>query len=226
MDGLLLFNKPILWTSHDAVDFFRRRLGQRRIGHGGTLDPLATGLLLVLVGEATRWSARLSGLDKDYAGSFTLGIRTDTQDLEGRYLAETDPGPQDHGSVADVLRQMRGRMEQLPPAFSAVRQAGKKLYQHARSGAAVEAKPRPVEVTEFELVRFEWPEAYFFLSCSKGTYVRSLCDEAGRRLGCGATLSSLTRLRVGPYRLADALDERTVRESTNAEIERRLLGEP
>jgi tRNA pseudouridine55 synthase len=223
MDGILLFNKPILWTSHDAVDFMRRRLNQRRVGHAGTLDPMATGLLVLLLGHATKRSNELVGLEKEYEGSMRLGISTDTQDMEGRVLSEA---PYEEIAQEDVLRvfgEMKGIRPQTAPAFSAVHQAGRRLYEMARQGLAVEAPSRQVEIKHFELCGFFPPEVYFFVTCSKGTYIRALCEEAGRKLGCGATLSSLVRTAIGPMRLAAALTEEKVLRLSLEEIERHLL---
>lgn len=206
MDGILLFNKPILWTSHDAVDYARRRLGQRSVGHAGTLDPLATGLLVLLVGSATKRSNELSGLDKDYAGTIRLGVTTETQDMEGRIVSESPVDSVLESRVREVFGALTGPLEQAPPAYSAIKKDGRKLYEWARKGVAVAPEPRKVTVARFELLGYDEPEARFELTCSKGTYVRSLAEETGRRLGCGAALSSLVRTRIGPYSLADALD--------------------
>lgn len=223
MDGILLFNKPILWTSHDAVDFIRRKIGQKSVGHTGTLDPLATGLLVMLIGKATKLSGMLTSLDKDYSGSMMLGISTDTQDLEGRVLAESTAPLPDDARVHSVFSEFLGAQLQTPPAYSAVRQNGKKLYELARQGLDVEAKPREIVVSEFSITRLALPEICFFLTCSKGAYVRALCDEAGKRLGCGATLSALVRNRVGPFRLAQALTREQIERLPCDLLERLLL---
>ncbi len=223
MDGILLFNKPILWTSHDAVDFFRRRLGQKKIGHAGTLDPMATGLLVVLLGKATQAFAALSGLDKDYAGSMTLGITTDTQDLEGKILSEGNYDGVDENRLRSIFSSFFGNLEQTPPSFSSVKKHGKKLYEWARKGVVCLAEKRPVTIHEFHLKAFAAPEAYFLLSCSKGTYVRALCDEVGKLLGCGATLSSLARTRIGKFALKDALTEKEVKMLSLEQLEKRTF---
>lgn len=207
MDGILLFNKPILWTSHDAVDFFRRRLGQRKVGHAGSLDPMATGLLLILAGSATKLSSSLSGLDKDYEGVMTLGVMTDTQDLEGKILSAEDPTAVTVADVRRVMTEFEGPIRQIPPSFSAVKSGGKKLYEWARRGVKLEVEAREITVKRFELTAFASPDAHFSLSCSKGTYVRALCDEAGKALGCGAALSALVRTRIGEYHLKDAVTQ-------------------
>ncbi len=207
MDGVILFNKPILWTSHDAVDFFRRRLGQRKVGHAGSLDPMATGLLLILAGSATKLSSSLIGLEKDYCGVMTLGVTTDTQDFEGKILSESDASSLQETEVRQVMAGFQGQIRQVPPAFSAVKSRGKKLYEWARRGITLDVEAREITVKRFELTAFSSPDAHFFLSCSKGTYVRSLCDEAGKVLGCGAALSALVRTRIGEYHLKDAVTQ-------------------
>ncbi len=222
MDGILLFNKPILWTSHDAVDFIRRRLGQKAVGHAGTLDPLASGLLVMLLGKSTKRSPEFSALDKDYSGTMMLGVCTDTQDLEGKIVGTSDWGRVGSEEVAEVFSNLSGRQLQTPPSFSAARKGGRKLYDWARRGVAVEASPKEITVSQFLLTQFEPPEIHFFLTCSKGTYVRTLCDEAGRRLGCGAALSALSRTRVGPFALKDALGETAIREWALPDIEKRV----
>ena len=207
MDKIILFNKPILWTSHDAVDFFRRRLGQRKVGHAGSLDPMATGLLLILAGSATKLSSSLSGLDKDYRGVMTLGVTTDTLDLEGKILSESDASSLQEMEVRRVMAGFEGQIRQVPPAFSAVKRQGKKLYEWARRGVPLDVEAREITVKRFELTALSLPDAHFSLSCSKGTYVRTLCDEVGKALGCGAALSALVRTRIGEYHLKDAVTQ-------------------
>ncbi len=212
MNGILLFNKPILWTSHDAVDFVRRRTGLRAVGHAGTLDPLATGLLVLLLGPATKRQNEFMGLDKSYEGVMTLGFSTDTQDCEGRVLAESDFSHVHRETIENVFKKYTGKIRQTPPLFSAVHVKGKKMYEWARHGGGpgAVAAPRPNEreitIHRFELLRLNLPDIYFTLSCSKGTYVRTLVDSIGQDLGCGATLTALVRTRVGSYSLNDALD--------------------
>lgn len=223
MDGILLFNKPILWTSHDAVDFVRRRVNQKSVGHAGTLDPLATGLLVLLLGKATKLSGKLIDLDKDYAGTMTLGITTDTQDMEGKILSVKDFSAVTQEDAEKAFSNLCGEQIQEPPSYSAVRKNGKKLYEWARRGVAVEVEGKKITVPRFDLIGFLPPEVYFFLTCSKGTYVRSLCHLAGQNLGVGATLSSLVRTRVGSFSLEHALNEAQVRNFSLSEIEKKLV---
>jgi len=223
MDGILLFNKPILWTSHDAVDFVRRRAGQRAVGHAGTLDPLATGLLVLLLGNATKLSAEFSAYDKDYSGSFHFGMTTDTQDMEGRLLEARDASDLTAAQIQEAFRSLQGTQPQTAPLYSAVKKNGKKLCDWTRQGVSVERTPRTITVTRFDLLRYDAPEAYFSLSCSKGTYVRALCDAAGSKVGVGATLSALVRDRVGPFLLTKASDEKSLWALPAADLARRLL---
>jgi tRNA pseudouridine55 synthase len=223
MDGIFLFNKPILWTSHDAVDFMRRKCGQKSVGHAGTLDPMATGLLVILMGKATKLSSQLSGLDKDYSGVMTLGLTTDTQDLEGKILLTADYDDIDEKRLESVFSSFRGEITQVVPLYSAVRQNGRKLYDLARRGTALAEMPqKTVQVSRFTMTRFAPPDVSFFLTCSKGTYVRSICDDAGRRLGCGAVLSALVRTRVGAFSLENALDAADIKRFSIEELEKRL----
>ena len=226
MDGILLFDKPHAWTSHDAVDFIRRRAGQRAVGHAGTLDPMATGLLVLLLGKATKLSASLSGLDKDYLAMLTLGIRTDTQDLEGRILETRPADGVDAARLRNIFASFLGPQSQKTPAYSAVKKEGRKLYEWARQGVSVEAAPRSIVIDALELLDFRLPDASFFLRCSKGTYVRALCDAAGEALGCGAALSALRRTRVGGFLLNDALSEAGVLGLSQAELAKKLLPGP
>ena len=223
MDGILLFNKPILWTSHDAVDFVRRRLRQTSVGHAGTLDPMATGLLVMLVGKATKWSQELTGLDKVYRGAMELGVTTDTQDMEGRILSFKRYESASQGRVEKVFLDLEGPQSQTPPAFSAVHKEGKRLYEWARQGKTFTVEPRQIKISRFHVERFSPPEIHFSLQCSKGTYVRALCDVVGEKLGTGAALSCLVRTRIGDMELAGALDQRDLQKLSAAEIQSRLL---
>ena len=224
MNGILLFDKPLGWTSHDAVDFVRRCTGQRAVGHAGTLDPLATGLLVLLLGKATKLSSSFMEFDKDYDGSFRLGIETDTLDMEGRVI-RTGPWDLPEAIVLHAFGEMKGTQLQTPPAYSAVKIAGKKSYEYARSGTAIAIEPRKIIISEFRLTRYEAPEACFFVSCSKGTYIRSLAADLGRRLGTAASLSSLRRRRVGPFSLEAALKKSNLEGVSAAQFETHLVSD-
>lgn len=223
MDGILLFDKPIGWTSHDAVDFVRRRAGQRSVGHAGTLDPMATGLLIILIGKATKLSSELMGLEKDYEGSMRLGLETDTQDLEGRIVSTSDWQAVTEEAVRSVCVGLTGPQSQMPPAYSAVKKDGHKLYDLARKGITVTVEPRQVVVSRFDVLAMNGPEVHFTVTCSKGTYIRSLASSVGERLGCGATLSSLVRTRIGTFQLSSALHEKDLRAQPREVIQSRLI---
>ncbi len=203
-DGLLLVDKPAGMTSHDVVDAVRRRFRFRKVGHGGTLDPMATGLLVLLIGRGTKVSDRVMGADKTYEGSFRLGVETDTEDADGRVTAEHDPSGATGEAVRAAMAARQGDQMQTPPMVSAIKKEGVPLYKLARRGQTVEREPRLIHVYEFTLLGFEPPCARFRLRCTKGTYVRTLCADIGRELGCGAFLESLRRTASGAFTVADA----------------------
>jgi tRNA pseudouridine55 synthase len=202
-EGLLLVDKPGGMTSHDVVNRVRRALGTRKVGHAGTLDPMATGLLVLGVGRATRLLRYLSGLDKDYEGTGRLGVETDTLDADGEVVRTTAV----QSTRADLERAMAaltGDLEQRPPAYSAVKVGGVTLHKAARAGEQVEAAPRPVHVSKFELSSFDGRDFAFRTTVSSGTYIRVLVADAGGALGCGAHLIALRRTRVGPFTIGEA----------------------
>jgi tRNA pseudouridine55 synthase len=203
-DGLLLVDKPGGMTSHDVVDVVRRAFGTRKVGHSGTLDPMATGLLLVGVGRATRLLRFFGDLPKTYAGTARLGVRTDTLDADGAVVA-TMPVEVTRQDVERAFASMLGSSSQRPPAYSAVKVGGRKLYEAARAGDTLEAEPREIRVDRYDLTAFDPPDIGFAVTCSGGTYVRVLLADAGDALGCGAHLTSLRRTAIGPYRVEDAL---------------------
>jgi tRNA pseudouridine55 synthase len=202
-DGLLLVDKPKGVTSHDAVDAVRRALRVRKVGHAGTLDPLATGLLVMGVGRATRLLRFLGELDKEYEGTGRLGEETDTLDADGD-VVRTTPVHVEVAEVRGAMAELTGEIVQRPPAYSAVKVEGRRLHRAARGGAPIEATPRRVRVDAFELLGSEGRDFDFRVVCSGGTYVRSLVAEVGTRLGVGAYLVRLVRTRIGPFRLDHA----------------------
>jgi tRNA pseudouridine55 synthase len=206
VSGMLLFDKPEGWTSHDAVAAFRRMLPPgTKVGHCGTLDPLATGLLILLVGPCTRLQARMQGLDKVYAGKIRLGLTTDTGDITGKVL-ETKPVPAlDLERIQSCLDGLRGVVETSAPAYSAVKHKGKALYKYARAGIAVPPKPRTCTVHAWSALSLASPDFEHRLTCSSGTYVRSLAEVVGRKLGCGGTVLTLRREGIAGFRIEDAL---------------------
>ncbi len=202
-EGLLLVDKPKGMTSHDVVDAVRRALGTRKVGHAGTLDPMATGLLLVGVGRATRLLRYLGDLPKTYEGTGVLGVETTTLDADGE-VTRTGDVAVTREELDRAASELLGNSMQRPPAFSAVKVGGRKLYEAARKGETLEAAPRPIRVDAFEILTLE-PAAFGFrVTCSGGTYVRVLVADVGSRLGCGAHLGRLRRIAIGPFEVRAA----------------------
>jgi tRNA pseudouridine55 synthase len=206
VNGILLVDKPPGMTSHDVVDRIRRAAGMRRIGHTGTLDPAATGLLILCLGNATRLSEFLTGLDKTYEGTLLLGTTTDSYDLDGTVLEEREVPALSIEALQTVCDGFTGTIMQVPPMVSAVKVGGERLYKRARKGETVEREPRPITVREFQILDFASPRAMFRLNCTRGTYARSLCHDIGQIIGCGACLADLRRTAVGKYQVKDALN--------------------
>lgn len=202
-DGLALVAKPAGITSHDAIDRVRVALGTRKVGHAGTLDPMATGLLLVGVGAATRLLRFLGDLEKVYEGTVRLGAETDTLDADGVVTA-THVVDVTGAAIEAAASRLIGAHDQVPPAYSAVKVGGRKLYEAARAGEALEAPARPIVVHDFAVTRVTGDDVDFATRVSSGTYVRVLAADLGRDLGCGAHLARLVRTRIGPFRLEDA----------------------
>ena len=202
-DSLLLIDKPKGITSHDAVDAVRRALGVRKVGHAGTLDPMATGLLVMGVGRATRLLRFLGDMEKEYKGTARLGEETDTLDAEGQ-IVRTAPVDLGESEIAAAMAGLTGKLQQRPPAYSAVKVGGRRLHREARAGRPVTADPRTIQVDAFELRGFDGRDVEFRAVVSGGTYVRSLAADLGQRLGTGAHLVRLVRTRIGPFRLEDA----------------------
>ncbi len=203
--GLILIDKPQEWTSFDIVNCIRSRFNIPKVGHCGTLDPAATGLLVLVIGKFTPLAAKLSGTDKEYEGTLLLGVSTDSQDITGTVLQERDWQHVTEEQVRQVFAGMRGKQKQLPPMVSAVKKDGKRLYELARQGVEVERELRDIDIIELEITKIELPRVWFRVACSKGTYVRTLCHDIGEKLGCGGTLEALNRTRCGEFKLADAL---------------------
>lgn len=202
-NGIILVDKPADWTSHDVVAKLRGILHERRVGHSGTLDPMATGLLTVFVGRATRAVQFAETHNKHYVASLRCGYSTDTQDTSGRVTAQTGISPTE-AELTDVLPEFMGEISQIPPMYSAIKVSGKKLYELARKGETVERKPRMVNISELSLVGHDGDDFVLSVSCSKGTYIRTLCNDIGERLGCLACMSALRRTNAGPYDVRDA----------------------
>ncbi len=205
MDGFLNLNKPAGPTSHDMVGRVRRLLRVRRVGHGGTLDPLASGVLPIGVGAATRLLSFFQQGTKVYRAAVRLGVSTTTYDAAGEVVAERPLPALERAGLEQALAPFRGTIAQVPPPFSAIRQGGRHLYQRARAGEAVSPPPRQVHISRLALLSWEPPVLTLEVSCGSGTYIRSLAHDLGERLGCGAHLSGLVRLQVGPLDIATAL---------------------
>lgn len=203
-NGILLVDKPKGWTSHDVVAKLRRITGIKRIGHGGTLDPLATGLLVIGIGSATKQLERFVQGDKTYLAGITLGATSTTDDAEGELTARPVAGEPNEEMVVPMLQKFVGTREQLPPVYSAIKTGGKKAYAEARAGREVERKPRLVTIHELETVGYQYPRLMIRVTVSKGTYIRALARDIGEALGTGGYLSALRRERVGAYSLEQA----------------------
>jgi len=204
-DGILLVNKQSGPTSHDVVSRIRKRFSFKKVGHGGTLDPQATGLLVILIGRGTKLSSLFIGSDKTYEGTMRLGISTDTHDAQGNVLRESDCSFVTREQLEAEMKKLTGDILQTPPMVSAVKIDGVPLYKRARKGQIVERKPRLIHIYEFRLIDFSLPVATFRIKCTKGTYVRTLCADIGEALGCGAHLEQLCRTRSGDFELENAL---------------------
>lgn len=223
-DGVLLIDKPSAHTSHDVVARVRGILHMKRVGHAGTLDPMATGLLVLLLGKATKLSQYLMSVDKTYTGSVKLGQVTNTQDAEGDVL-ETRPVPElTEDAVRAGLRGMVGDQYQTPPMFSAIKIKGVPLYKSARAGEEIEREPRFIRVKRFDLTRWAPPDTLdFSVDCTKGTYVRTLAHDLGQKLGCGAHLSALRRISSGALNVDRAVTLEALQKMTPAEVQAALV---
>ncbi len=206
IDGLLLIDKSEDWTSHDVVNCVRRRFNLDKTGHCGTLDPFATGLLVLLLGKATKLQDQLMGQDKTYAGTIRFGIETDSEDRTGNIVARAETAGLSTEAITEAAARFVGPQTQIPPMVSALKVAGKPLYKLARQGKTIERAPRPIHIYSFDLqkIRLEQAEADFIVRCSKGTYIRTLAADLGRALGCGAHLQELRRLQSGNLHVEQA----------------------
>lgn len=224
LDGILLVDKPADHTSHDVIARLRGKLRMKRIGHAGTLDPMATGLLVVLVGKATSVSQYLISLDKEYTGTIKLGVTTNSQDADGEVLVTRPVSPAlTQADVQAAIKTMLGDQYQMPPMFSAIKIDGVPLYKLARKGEEVVREPRFIRVASWDLTRFAPPELDFRVRCTKGTYVRTLTHDLGEKLGCGAHLSALRRTGTDKLTLERALTIDQINALTLPEIEKHLL---
>ena len=220
MNGIINVLKPPGMTSHDVVYFIRKALKTKKVGHTGTLDPEAAGVLPICVGKATKAGQYLTDKHKKYRANIKFGISTDTYDKYGEIIKTKNPGVIDSNTLEAAIEGFRGIIKQKPPLYSAVKVKGKKLYQYARQGEEVEVKERTVEIFEFKVVGMIAPdEAMADITCSKGTYIRSLCNDIGEKLGCGAHMSQLVRLSSEPFSIENA---RTLEEIESCVLENRI----
>lgn len=211
LSAILNVNKPPDWTSFDVVRFVRGRCGEKRVGHAGTLDPAAMGVLPVLIGQATRLTEYLFDTTKEYVADIELGVVTDTYDAQGEVVSRADASEITEDAVRGALQIFRGEIMQAPPIYSAIKREGVPLYKRARRGEDVRAEPRPVRADKLDIISYAAPNLRLRVVCGKGFYVRSLAHDLGAALGVGGTLSGLVRSRVGAFRIEDAVDIETLR---------------
>lgn len=223
LDGILIVNKEENWTSNDVVQKVKRITGEK-VGHTGTLDPLATGVLPLLIGKGTMLSKYLINHDKTYIAKVKLGIKTDTADLEGNVIEKVDVNDNvcNEKNIKEVLKSFEGKQKQIPPMYSAIKIKGKKLYEYARSGQNVDIPERNIEIYEIELIGFDIDskEIEFKVSCSKGTYIRSLCEDIAKRLGTIGVMSYLNRIKVGEFSIEDAI---TINEVQEMDLNKKVI---
>lgn len=205
MNGILIVDKPKGLTSHDVVDSIRQRFKLKRVGHAGSLDPAATGVLVILIGTATKFSNFLTNADKEYLVKCLLGVVTDTDDLDGQVLVKTPQIKISRQEFERALSNFKGKIKQKVPRFSAVKLKGKKLYQLARKGQDFELPEKEICIYAIEIIEFNLPEVSLKIACSKGTYIRAFCRDLGAFLGCGGCVSTLRRIRSGFFSINDAI---------------------
>lgn len=222
MDGIININKPKDMTSFDVVAIVRRACGTKRVGHLGTLDPMAEGVLPVTIGRAGRVMDYLDTDIKVYRGSARLGLETDTLDIWGNTVRTCEDFSIDRKMLEKAMEAFRGVIDQVPPMYSALKVGGKKLYEYAREGKTIDIKSRKAYIEKADIISFDGCEFEFEIACSKGTYIRSVCADIGRALGCGAAMSSLTRIKSGCFDIADAIDIEKIRNMSPEEIGKML----
>lgn len=223
LDGAILVDKPAGPTSHDVVDAIRRKFGIKKVGHCGTLDPNATGLLIIVLGRGTKLSERLMGDDKVYEGTIKFGEATDSYDSDGELTGSLPVMPMTLDQLNEEAATFIGDLMQVPPMVSAIKKNGVPLYKLARKGIEVEREPRLIHVYNFRFTNYAEPLGQFRVACTKGTYVRSLAHDLGQKLGCGAHLTTLRRSASGKFDVADALPLDAVLKLTPAELEKRVM---
>ena len=223
LDGAILIDKPAGPTSHDVVDAIRRKFGIKKVGHCGTLDPGATGLLIIVLGRGTKLSERLMGDDKVYEGTIKFGETTDSYDADGELTGSLPVLPMTLDELNEEAAKFIGDLMQVPPMVSAIKKGGVPLYKLARKGIEVEREPRMIHIYNFRFTNYQEPLGQFRVACTKGTYVRSLAFDLGEKLGCGAHLQTLRRSASGKFDVADAITLDAVLKMTSAELEKRVM---
>lgn len=222
MNGVLPVDKPAGFTSHDVVNLLRKKLNIKRVGHAGTLDPDATGLLLMLIGEGTKLSPFLMDLPKEYIARITLGIETDTHDKCGKVLRKGEVNVTE-SRLKNILLEFVGEQEQIPPQYSAIKYKGKPMYKYAREGCVLSLEPRKVVIKDINVININLPDVELSITCSKGTYIRALARDIGERAGCGAILSELRRTGIGNFRVENALSLDEINHKNLPEIISRII---
>jgi tRNA pseudouridine55 synthase len=223
LDGAILVDKPAGPTSHDVVDAIRRKFGIKKVGHCGTLDPNATGLLIIVLGRGTKLSEKLMGADKVYEGAIKFGETTDSYDADGELTASLPVPPMTLGQLNDEAAKFVGDLMQIPPMVSAIKIKSVPLYKLARKGIEIEREPRLVHIYNFRFTGYESPLGQFKIACTKGTYVRSIAHDLGQKLGCGAHLATLRRSASGRFDVADAVPLDAVLQMSAAQLEKRVI---
>ncbi|MDQ8194360.1 tRNA pseudouridine(55) synthase TruB [Coraliomargarita sp. SDUM461004] len=222
-EGILLVDKPQGITSHDVVSKMRRVFHMKKVGHAGTLDPMATGMLLILIGKATKASQYLMSMDKEYVGRVKLGVITDSQDADGEVTEERAVPALSEEQVKAEMKTFIGDQYQTPPMFSAKKINGQKLYKLARQGKTVAREPRVIHISRFDMTKFELPEVSFIVGTSKGAYVRTIANDLGERLGCGGHLNELRRTAVGQFRIEKASTIEALENMSPSTLRKQLI---
>ena len=223
MDGVLVVNKESGMTSHDVVDLIRRRFNLKKVGHAGTLDPMATGVLVMLIGTYTKLSGQFMSEEKEYEGSLILGASSDTDDAWGKLTFSGKSTDFTNDEIIAAFKNFLGESEQLPPMYSSVKVNGKKLYELARKGLTATVQPRKISIKDIEVTKISLPEVFFKVTCSKGTYVRALCADIGKNLGCSAHMGQLKRTRSGKFTIDKAIPMDELRRMKADDLEKVLV---
>ena len=222
-EGILLVYKPQGITSHDVVDRVRRIYRMKKVGHAGTLDPMATGLMIILVGKATKVSQYMMSMDKEYTGTMKLGEETDSQDADGEVVVTKEVPELSKEQVSAEMKTFLGDQYQTPPMFSAKKVNGQPLYKLARKGKTIAREPRVINISKFEMTDFRLPEISFLVGCSKGAYIRTIAHDLGQKLGCGAHLNVLRRTAIGKFRIEKADTLEVLKEESPTALRRKLI---